>query len=271
MAEEDSTHKDENKLHHRDPLWVNRFAILDKIDGDLFHRSKELSAEERRKVSFRFFAFLFAALWYFGRGLWNKGLFIVFCTTLFCIVVLDPLRFPDGLYIAITWGLPAIFCSCMATTDYYHKVKSNRKMWRIFDSVPEFITSVPVLLFLTVVTFAGSIVLDERRGVFLAECNDPEVREFVIELWNGYYTENPIHFLGESSILRQLDDIEQTKIGASYRCSTVGYPMQEQDSTSPVALNTFPMADRNISYEVNFTIRRNESGFMESWIELETE
>lgn len=191
--------------------WKKRFEILDKVDGAYFSRAKELSMAERWKVGFRFFAFVFSVLYYFAKGMWEKGLLI---WTAYAVlgIVLGALGVPDML-VAIAM---VAACASLATIDYYNKVEHDERIWPFLAKlIPENLRTIPALAVVTVVALGLNIAF--ATGLLgtagLPSCGDREVTDLVQELFDensGYKTQS-------MDFVRMREQHEQT---GAYTCET---------------------------------------------------
>lgn len=95
------------------PLWKERFHLIEQIgwdDGCLknYWNFMTLTIAQRFKMG-SILGFLFGPIYYFVKGMWQKGIFI------FAIaLVLANLRLPGAFNILI-----AAYCGSMASYDYY--------------------------------------------------------------------------------------------------------------------------------------------------------
>lgn len=186
---------DKRKRDQLSGAWKERFEILDKVDGELFARSKELSARERTKVGFRIFAFLFSALYYLAKGMWEKGLLILAAFSVLSIA-LGAIGVPDPL-IAIAGG---VVCSAYATVDYYKLVEKNERVWPFASNlIPRNLQTIPFLSAIAAVALA--LNLGVTTGLIgtggLPSCGDDEATELVRQIFNEHssYTASRIELI----------------------------------------------------------------------------
>ncbi len=123
--------------------WQRRFEILDRIDGAYFTRWRELSPEERvRAGGFRWPGFLFSFLYYFAKGMWQKGLLLMTA-----YAVLGMALGSAGVPGAVAWFSVAGGCAASATSDYYKRVERDERIWPwLATRLPAFLRSTPALV-----------------------------------------------------------------------------------------------------------------------------
>jgi hypothetical protein len=68
------------------------------------------------KVSWNWFAFMFVWMWYFSKGMWAKGLAILFlmCVTFWLVLPL-----------VVLW----LYCGLFGNYDYYLLKTKNKQLW----------------------------------------------------------------------------------------------------------------------------------------------
>ena len=192
---------------NRDQLskaWKERFEILDKVDGELFARSKELTARERQKVGFRVFAFLFSALYYLAKGMREKGLLLLAAFSVLSIV-LGAIGVPD-LLIAIAGGA---VCSAYATVDYYKLVEKDERIWPFASNlIPKGLQTIPALFAIAAVAIALNLSI--AAGLIgsgrLPSCGDDEATDLVRQIFN----ENSSYTTSRIELIRLRQQNEQT-------------------------------------------------------------
>ncbi len=171
--------------------WQTKFDLLEKIGADeqFIYKAlsssayKELNFNNKQKISFNIWAFLFGAFYYFAKKMWIKGaviLGIVWTLSAFLTLIenIAGFSFPGIFY----WIPSAVICSQMANYDYFRSVKYNEKLW---PGLPDILTKpvgfigFPVAAFILLVVFSAmspstsedsnSLVLDEVSGVWRAD------------------------------------------------------------------------------------------------------
>ncbi len=135
--------------------WQRRFEILDRIDGDILGRWKELAARDRMAVGFRLAPFVCSFLYYFAKGMWQKG-FLLATGYAVLGVALGALGVP-GL---VTWFACAGFCAGMATGDYYTRVEHGERVWPVIvRRAPWYLVSTPALAVLAAVALGCHVAI----------------------------------------------------------------------------------------------------------------
>ena len=121
--------------------WRGRFEVLDKIDGAIFRRWRELSMDERWRVGFRLVPFAFSVAWYGAKGMWEKGLSILTAFALLA-TALGAVGVPGG----IVWVTMAATCAGWGTSDYYNRVEHGERIWpRLAARMPAWLQTIPAL------------------------------------------------------------------------------------------------------------------------------
>lgn len=121
--------------------WRRRFEILDRIDGAYFTRWRELSTAERVTAGWAWPAFPFSFLYYFAKGMWEKGLLLM---TAYAVLgmALGAVGLPD----ALAWFGVGGVCAAFATSDYYKRVEHDQRIWPwLATRLPAFLRSTPAL------------------------------------------------------------------------------------------------------------------------------
>lgn len=121
--------------------WRQRFEIFDRIDGAYFARWRELSSAERLRAGLAWPAFLFSFLYYFAKGMWEKGLLLM--TT---YAVLGMALGAVGVPGVLIWFWMAALCVACATSDYYKRIEHDERIWPwLSKRMPRFLRSTPAL------------------------------------------------------------------------------------------------------------------------------
>lgn len=121
--------------------WRQRFEIFDRIDGAYFSRWRELSEAERMRAGLAWPAFLFSFLYYFAKGMWEKGL--LFMTA---YAVLGMALGAAGVPGVLIWSWVAVLCAVCAASDYYKRLEHNERIWPwLAKRMPGLLQSAPAL------------------------------------------------------------------------------------------------------------------------------
>jgi Protein of unknown function (DUF2628) len=110
--------------------WKAKFYLLEKAGGVKMAGIKALSASERMKITFNFFAFLFGPIYYAVKGMWKKGL-ALFAASVVVILLVSLLLELAGLgrfANALGYGAAAIY-AIRANIDYYKKMVLKQNGW----------------------------------------------------------------------------------------------------------------------------------------------
>jgi len=111
-------------------IWRIRFDLIERAGGPALPRKKTLSASERFRTLFNFWALLFAPFYYLFKGMWRKAL-TYWLPGFLLLSLLDAVA-PD-----IDWDLvkravgigTAILFTLRANIDYYKKMVLNDNGW----------------------------------------------------------------------------------------------------------------------------------------------
>ena len=121
--------------------WRERFEIFDRIDGAYFTRWRELSRAERATAGLAWPAFPLSFLYYFAKGMWEKGL--LFLTA---YAVLGMVLGAAGVPGVLVWVWVMGVCAAFATSDYYKRVEHDERIWPwLATRLPTFLRSTPAL------------------------------------------------------------------------------------------------------------------------------
>lgn len=135
--------------------WRRRFEIFDRIDGAYFTRWKELSRAESVRAGLTWPAWVFSFLYYFAKGMWEKGLLF---TTAYAVVgmVLGAAGVPGVLI----WFWVAAVCVACAASDYYKRVEHGERIWPwLARRMPGFLRSTPALAVVAVVALGCHVAV----------------------------------------------------------------------------------------------------------------
>lgn len=124
-------------------FWRERFEILDSLPqvSSIFslgktQEFKSLDKKSSHKVMFNVYAFIFGVFYYFFKGMWEKGIIILFISmayTLSLSIFEEALEFQ--IYSALYWVIPSSIIAIIATFDYYKKVSENQRIWPALHSL----------------------------------------------------------------------------------------------------------------------------------------
>lgn len=144
--------------------WLKKFELLRSIGveeqsfvtalkGDSY---QQLGLGNKLKISFNFLAFLFGALYYFSKSMWQKGAFIlgvsfVYILLLSIVEVGLGTTFPNVIF----WIPISVFCAQMANYDYFLLVTKQEKMWA---KIPDIFATTAVAIAFPVSAFVLSIL-----------------------------------------------------------------------------------------------------------------
>ena len=135
--------------------WRQRFEIFDRIDGAFFTRWKELSPDERVRAGFRWPALVFSFLYYFAKGMWEKGL--LFMTV---YAVLGMVLGAAGVPGVLVWFWLGALCVACAASDYYKRVEHGERIWPwLARRMPGFLRSTPALAVVAVVALGCHVAI----------------------------------------------------------------------------------------------------------------
>ncbi|MCH8498856.1 MAG: DUF2628 domain-containing protein [Marinobacter sp.] len=118
--------------------WQQRFEIYDRYatrNGDALSDThsdayRQLTRQERRKVSFAILPFFAGAFYYLFKGMWHKGaLLFGLALTLGALLIVIETGFEFEAPSTVL-GIPlGILCALFAHYDYYKHVTYNEKVW----------------------------------------------------------------------------------------------------------------------------------------------
>lgn len=135
--------------------WRQRFEIFDRIDGAFFSRWKELSPDERTRAGFRWPALVFSFLYYFAKGMWEKGLLFMTVYALLGMVL-----GAAGLPGVLVWFWVGALCVACAASDYYKRVEHGERIWPwLARRMPGFLRSPPGLAVVAVVALGCHVAI----------------------------------------------------------------------------------------------------------------
>ncbi|WP_289106530.1 DUF2628 domain-containing protein [uncultured Pseudoalteromonas sp.] len=156
--ESQKAHKVETQLetNHKikSTFWRERFEILDSLPqvSSIFslgktQEFKSLDKKSSHKVMFNIYAFIFGAFYYFFKGMWEKGIIILFIsmTYTFSLSIIEEV-FEFQIYSAIYWVVPSSIIAVIATFDYYKKVSENQRIWPALHSLNKKFILIPIVL-----------------------------------------------------------------------------------------------------------------------------
>lgn len=115
--------------------WQTKFAIMDKVPSDdgpwaFINSSQSLERDERFKVIINVWAAIFTIFYYFAKGMWLKGLFLVGVATLINSLILIT---GQVFGISSPQFIPSIpmmiICGGLANYDYYQFQKRGEVIW----------------------------------------------------------------------------------------------------------------------------------------------
>lgn len=170
-------------------VWKAKFDLLEKLGaGDLgFMKTmsgegfKALSFSDRRKVQFNLWALVFACFYYFAKGMWHRGAFILGASWLYSsvLVVLESaigMALPSVVY----WIVPAVFCAQSANYDYYRHVSKQDRIWSWLPNV--FSKTLTSVLFPVICASILMITSMFAAGGFQTTCSSEDVKATVIDI-----------------------------------------------------------------------------------------
>ncbi|WP_114088579.1 DUF2628 domain-containing protein [Thalassospira profundimaris] len=146
------------------PSWQRRFEMLDYLEADKLSydamrktdKYKALSFGEKFRVSRNFLALFFGSIYYFCKGMWAKGLFIIAVSSIYSMLLMTIEAAAGRLFIPSIayWLPPGIFTFLLANYDYYRKEKLGEKIWSV---IPAVFGEIKVILPIAVIAFAANI------------------------------------------------------------------------------------------------------------------
>lgn len=135
--------------------WRHRFEIFDRIDGAYFTRWRELSEAERVRAGLAWPAFVFSFLYYFAKGMWEKGL--LFMTV---YAVLGMTLGAVGVPGVLVWFWVGALCVACAASDYYKRMEHGERIWPwLARRLPGFLRSTPGLGVVAVVALGCHVAI----------------------------------------------------------------------------------------------------------------
>ena len=137
--------------------WQERFTILDKIDGNLNKRHKELSPKDRNKVFFCIPAFIFGWIYYCVKGMWHKGLALAVMIGIGSLI--GSYVLPERMAFYAPAVANSLFAALYAKMDYYHKICHDEERWEWMKNYPESLSSIPFLAICLILVLLASFYL----------------------------------------------------------------------------------------------------------------
>ena len=135
--------------------WRRRFESLDRIDGAFFTRWRELSTAERVTAGWAWPAFPFSFLYYFAKGMWEKGLLLMTA-----YAVLGMALGAAGVSGVLVWFWVGAVCVACATSDYYRRVEHDERIWPwLATRLPAFLRSTPALAVVAVAALGCHVAI----------------------------------------------------------------------------------------------------------------
>ena len=101
------------------------FKLIDKAGGPTLVTIKELNFQEKMKVSFNIWAFLFTIFYYIYKKMWKKGI-VYFVVTAAAILLVDEFL-PE--FEQISWLISSAIFATRANIDLYKKEKLDSNGW----------------------------------------------------------------------------------------------------------------------------------------------
>ena len=158
------------------PTWQKRFEMLDylqadKLSYDAMRKTdeyKSLSFGDKFRISRNFLALLFGSIYYFCKGMWAKGLFILTASSLYSMALMlieasvGRLFLPSIAY----WLPPAIFAFMLANYDYYRKEKLGEKIW---SNIPAVFGDIKVALPVALIALGANIYFAYQLTMMLPD------------------------------------------------------------------------------------------------------
>ncbi|WP_162618028.1 DUF2628 domain-containing protein [Shewanella halifaxensis] len=150
--------------------WKDRFEVLEKYEKG----GVKLTFKDNQVINFNLAAFLFGPIYYFIKGMWIKGAYLL--GALFVFYGFISLAAESGGKLSTGAFLgPNFLIMTFANKDYYRHVKYGDKIWRWmpkwckspFSVVPT-ILSTGLLWFVLSYNF-DFLTLDDMSGVWLAD------------------------------------------------------------------------------------------------------
>ena len=236
------TNKNRDLLNDK---WKERFEILDNIEGQYLKRGGELSGSDRAKISFRFFALIFGPGYYLFHRMWHKGLILLILSYITSLLfsILDFDLSPDLAFVPV-----CAICAALATSDYYHKVVHDEKVWPFLSSVPQFLLSVPAMfVYLVAIISIKIAIFLGPQGV--PNCGDDEAVTLVKNLYNDHVTRLSI----EQTFDRSVNQVNQIRT------------LAKNEETGASVCDAQITTNQGYQVRVSYTVNRDEaqlSGFV---------
>ncbi|AUG52451.1 DUF2628 domain-containing protein [Thalassospira marina] len=158
------------------PSWQRRFEMLDYLGADRLsydamrktEKYKSLSFGERFRLSQNFLALFFGSIYYFCKGMWAKGLFIITASSIYSMLLIGiEVAVGRAFLASIVYWLPtAIFTFLLANYDYYRKEKLGEKIW---PNIPAIFGDIKVALPVAFIALVANIYFAYQSTMMLAD------------------------------------------------------------------------------------------------------
>jgi len=131
----DATPKSEISVSEK---WQERFELFERIGADDTLISKffgtpafkELDSKEKKSIKWNSLAIVFGPLYYFCKGMWQKGAVLLGVVWLFAaLLTLIETAIGKSMPALMYWLPSAIICGQLASFDYYRHVKHGDRTW----------------------------------------------------------------------------------------------------------------------------------------------
>lgn len=109
--------------------WKQKFALIEKAGGPKLPKYNELAGNERSKVIFNIWGFLFGPFYYLAKGMWKKAI-VLTALCLPAVILLDIAldSFSSRFSVITNFIVPAVF-AVRANLDFYKKTVLADNGW----------------------------------------------------------------------------------------------------------------------------------------------
>lgn len=195
--------------------WKTRFKLFDSLDAEnqtreqilKSERFKSLDWKQRFAVNGNIWAFIGSFIYYFCKGMHQKGgvilaLTFIWATLLTLVDFFSGFTLPDNLY----WIVPSALCSMLANLDYYRKVKCNESMWHKMPAFFHIVRNVIVFAVIAFVIYVACwfFVANHQYATEAAAKNERHATRIRCGMNDVYVMPDELALLGKDMICQQL-------------------------------------------------------------------
>ncbi|ANI28974.1 hypothetical protein PL78_03860 [Yersinia entomophaga] len=160
-----------NRFRGYNKSWERKFLLMDKLgfrddkySGDQT-LAKQLAFGDRFTINFNAWALLFGSVYYFIKGMWQKGLIIMAAGILFSAFAIF-LGYERQAYL-----IPSVVTALMANVDFYRLSRFNEKIWPKFPAIFGKIKFCLLVLVFSLVIGVMTVVASERAELETSACS----------------------------------------------------------------------------------------------------